>query len=122
MSDCTVVINVCMASYRCVCVLNQACREGELTQKLQEEQFCLLQCAVVEAEGIILDAVAKLDDPIHVCCISSPGNNPLVTSFNYHLVYKVPERQTASNTKKKKLRFCLLRIASCTHVRCPDVK
>ncbi|KAG8010482.1 Huntingtin-interacting protein 1-related protein, partial [Nibea albiflora] len=50
----------------------QACREGELTHKLQEEQFCLLQCAVVEAEGIILDAVAKLDDPIHVCCISSP--------------------------------------------------
>lgn len=59
----------------CVCVFNQACREGELTQKLQEEQFCLLQCAVVEAEGIILDAVAKLDDPIHVCCISSPGKN-----------------------------------------------
>ncbi|KAM9735599.1 LOW QUALITY PROTEIN: huntingtin-interacting protein 1-related protein-like [Menidia menidia] len=50
----------------------QACREGELTQKLQEEQFCLLQCAVVEAEGIILDAVAKLDDPIHLRCISSP--------------------------------------------------
>ncbi|XP_054613531.1 huntingtin-interacting protein 1-related protein-like [Dunckerocampus dactyliophorus] len=50
----------------------QACREGELSHKLQEEQFCLLQCAVVEAEGIILDAVAKLDDPIHVRCISSP--------------------------------------------------
>lgn len=62
------------------CVLNQACRESELTQKLQEEQFCLLQCAVVEAEGIILDAVAKLDDPIHVCCISSPGK----TSFLSH--------------------------------------
>lgn len=72
--------------------LNQACREGELTQKLQEEQFCLLQCAVVEAEGIILDAVAKVDDPIHVCCISSPGKNhihyteftqinPLITYF-----------------------------------------
>lgn len=54
-------------------VSRQACREVELAQKLQEEQFCLLQCAVVEAEGIILDAVAKLDDPIHVCCISSPG-------------------------------------------------
>ncbi|XP_008323835.1 huntingtin-interacting protein 1-related protein [Cynoglossus semilaevis] len=50
----------------------QACREGDLAQKLQEEQFSLLQCAVVEAEGIILDAVAKLDDPIHVRCISSP--------------------------------------------------
>ncbi|CAB1439818.1 unnamed protein product [Pleuronectes platessa] len=53
-------------------IQQQACREGELTQKLQDEQFCLLQCAVVEAEGIILDAVAKLDDPIHVRCISSP--------------------------------------------------
>lgn len=69
------VVHFFMVSYWyvCVCVLDQACREGELTQKLQEEQFCLLQCAVVEAEGIILDAVAKLDDPIHVCCISSPG-------------------------------------------------
>uniref|UniRef100_A0A669DG07 Huntingtin-interacting protein 1-related protein n=1 Tax=Oreochromis niloticus TaxID=8128 RepID=A0A669DG07_ORENI len=46
--------------------------QQQLAQKLQEEQFCLLQCAVVEAEGIILDAVAKLDDPIHVRCISSP--------------------------------------------------
>ncbi|CAL8340513.1 unnamed protein product [Arctogadus glacialis] len=50
----------------------QACREGELTRKLQEEQFCLLQCAVVEAEGIVLDAMAKIDDPIHVRCTSSP--------------------------------------------------
>ncbi|XP_072515012.1 huntingtin-interacting protein 1-related protein-like [Salminus brasiliensis] len=47
-------------------------RESVLQQKLQEEQFCLLQCAVVEAEGIILDAVAKVDDPMHVRCISTP--------------------------------------------------
>uniref|UniRef100_A0A8C9ZT98 Huntingtin interacting protein 1 related n=1 Tax=Sander lucioperca TaxID=283035 RepID=A0A8C9ZT98_SANLU len=45
---------------------------AQLQQQLQDEQFCLLQCAVVEAEGIILDAVAKLDDPIHVSCICSP--------------------------------------------------
>uniref|UniRef100_A0A3B3VP44 Huntingtin interacting protein 1 related n=1 Tax=Poecilia latipinna TaxID=48699 RepID=A0A3B3VP44_9TELE len=51
---------------------SQMQQQGELAQKLQDEQFCLLQCAVVEAEGIILDAVAKLDDPIHVRCISSP--------------------------------------------------
>ncbi|KAK2818593.1 hypothetical protein Q5P01_024154 [Channa striata] len=50
----------------------KASREGELAQKLQDEQFCLLQCAVVEAEGIILDAVAKLDDPVYVRCTSSP--------------------------------------------------
>uniref|UniRef100_A0A9J8AMM4 I/LWEQ domain-containing protein n=1 Tax=Cyprinus carpio carpio TaxID=630221 RepID=A0A9J8AMM4_CYPCA len=43
-----------------------------LQQKLQDEQFSLLQCAVVEAEGIVLDAVAKVDDPLHVRCISTP--------------------------------------------------
>ncbi|XP_035391320.1 huntingtin-interacting protein 1-related protein-like [Electrophorus electricus] len=47
-------------------------QEYLLQQKLQEEQFCLLQCAVVEAEGIILDAVAKVDDPMHVCCVCTP--------------------------------------------------
>lgn len=56
-----------------LCASDQAYRESELAQKLQEEQFSLLQCAVVEAEGIILDAASKLDDPVHVCCISSPG-------------------------------------------------
>uniref|UniRef100_A0A8C2IMX8 Huntingtin interacting protein 1 related n=1 Tax=Cyprinus carpio TaxID=7962 RepID=A0A8C2IMX8_CYPCA len=43
-----------------------------LLQKLQDEQFSLLQCAVVEAEGMVLDAVAKVDDPLHVRCISTP--------------------------------------------------
>ncbi|XP_053500460.1 huntingtin-interacting protein 1-related protein-like isoform X1 [Ictalurus furcatus] len=47
-------------------------RETELQQKLQEEQFCLLQCAVVEAEGIILDALSKVDDPMHVRCVCTP--------------------------------------------------
>lgn len=59
-----------------LCASNQAYRESELAQKLQEEQFSLLQCAVVEAEGIILDAAAKLEDPVHMCCISSPGEDP----------------------------------------------
>uniref|UniRef100_A0A671NNQ1 Huntingtin-interacting protein 1-related protein-like n=1 Tax=Sinocyclocheilus anshuiensis TaxID=1608454 RepID=A0A671NNQ1_9TELE len=45
---------------------------GLLQQKLQDEQFSMLQCAVVEAEGIVLDAVAKVDDPLHVRCISTP--------------------------------------------------
>ena len=70
-----------------LCVSLQACREGELTRKLQEEQFCLLQCAVVEAEGIILDAMAKIDDPIHVRCTSSPGTENLLclpSSGHFH--------------------------------------
>lgn len=47
-------------------------REEQLQQKLLEEQFALLQGTVTEAENIIQDAVAKLDDPLHIRCTSSP--------------------------------------------------
>lgn len=51
----------------------QASHEERLKQKLLEEQFALLQGTVSEAESIIQDAVAKLDDPLHIRCTSSPG-------------------------------------------------
>uniref|UniRef100_A0A3P8YFP3 I/LWEQ domain-containing protein n=1 Tax=Esox lucius TaxID=8010 RepID=A0A3P8YFP3_ESOLU len=44
----------------------------QLKQKLLDEQFTLLQGTVSEAESIIQDAVAKLDDPLHIRCTSSP--------------------------------------------------
>uniref|UniRef100_A0AAR2LKH3 I/LWEQ domain-containing protein n=1 Tax=Pygocentrus nattereri TaxID=42514 RepID=A0AAR2LKH3_PYGNA len=47
-------------------------REELLQKKLLEEQFALLQGTVAEAEMIIQDAVAKLDDPLHIRCTSSP--------------------------------------------------
>uniref|UniRef100_A0A7N8XME6 Huntingtin-interacting protein 1-related protein n=1 Tax=Mastacembelus armatus TaxID=205130 RepID=A0A7N8XME6_9TELE len=47
-------------------------KEEQLKQKLLEEQFALLQGTITEAEKIIQDAVAKLDDPLHVRCTSSP--------------------------------------------------
>ncbi|XP_036385203.1 huntingtin-interacting protein 1-related protein-like [Megalops cyprinoides] len=47
-------------------------REEQLQQKLLEDQFALLQGTVAEAETIIQDAVAKLDDPLHLRCTSSP--------------------------------------------------
>ncbi|XP_064209382.1 huntingtin interacting protein 1 related b [Anguilla rostrata] len=47
-------------------------REEQLQQKLLEEQFVLLQGTVAEAESIIQDAAAKLDDPLHIRCTSSP--------------------------------------------------
>ncbi|XP_035382545.1 huntingtin interacting protein 1 related b [Electrophorus electricus] len=47
-------------------------REEQLLKKLLEEQFALLQGTVAEAEIIIQDAVAKLDDPLHIRCTSSP--------------------------------------------------
>ncbi|KAJ8005658.1 hypothetical protein DPEC_G00120220 [Dallia pectoralis] len=46
--------------------------EEQLKQKLLDEQFTLLQGTVAEAESIIQDAVAKLDDPLHIRCTSSP--------------------------------------------------
>ncbi|KAF3850784.1 hypothetical protein F7725_012556 [Dissostichus mawsoni] len=47
-------------------------QEEQLKQRLLEEQFALLQGTVSEAENIIQDAVAKLDDPLHIRCTSSP--------------------------------------------------
>ncbi|MGH0152699.1 UNVERIFIED_CONTAM: hypothetical protein FKN15_023797 [Acipenser sinensis] len=47
-------------------------QEDLLQQKLLDEQFRLLQGTVAEAENIIQDAVARLDDPLHVRCTSSP--------------------------------------------------
>lgn len=63
----------------CVCVrvdVVQTSQEEKLKQKLLEEQFLLLQGTVGEAENIIQDAVAKLDDPLHIRCTSSPGQTP----------------------------------------------
>lgn len=66
----------------------QLSREEQLQQKLLEEQFSLLQATVTEAENIIQDAVAKLDDPLHIRCASSPGNvTPSTLSTNFY-----PER------------------------------
>ncbi|MGH0147904.1 UNVERIFIED_CONTAM: hypothetical protein FKN15_011197 [Acipenser sinensis] len=50
----------------------QSSQEDLLQQKLLDEQFRLLQGTVAEAENIIQDAVARLDDPLHVRCTSSP--------------------------------------------------
>ena len=57
----------------CLVASLQSRREVQLQQKLLEEQFSLLQGTVSEAEYIIQDAVAKLDDPLHIRCTSSPG-------------------------------------------------
>lgn len=52
-----------------------------MQQKLLDEQFALLQGTVTEAEIIIQDAVAKVEDPLHIRCTSSPGirNNTFIS-------------------------------------------
>ncbi|XP_077571854.1 huntingtin interacting protein 1 related b isoform X2 [Stigmatopora nigra] len=47
-------------------------QEELLKQKFLDEQFALLRGTVSEAENIIRDAAAKLDDPLHIRCTSSP--------------------------------------------------
>ncbi|XP_069816966.1 huntingtin-interacting protein 1-related protein [Dendropsophus ebraccatus] len=46
--------------------------EQKLYQKMLDDQFNIIQGSVREAENIIQDAVAKLDDPLHIRCTSSP--------------------------------------------------
>ncbi|XP_009319490.1 PREDICTED: huntingtin-interacting protein 1-related protein [Pygoscelis adeliae] len=53
-------------------LLEKSNQEQSLQQKLLDEQFGILQETVREAEDILRDAVAKLDDPLHVRCTSSP--------------------------------------------------
>ncbi|XP_033030664.1 huntingtin-interacting protein 1-related protein isoform X1 [Lacerta agilis] len=53
-------------------LLEKKGQEQNLQQKLLEEQFSILQGTVKEAETIIQDSIAKLDDPLHIRCTSSP--------------------------------------------------
>uniref|UniRef100_A0A8C7BRA3 Huntingtin interacting protein 1 related n=1 Tax=Neovison vison TaxID=452646 RepID=A0A8C7BRA3_NEOVI len=47
-------------------------KEQELQRRLLDEQFAVLRGTAAEAERILQDAVAKLDDPLHLRCTSSP--------------------------------------------------
>ncbi|XP_066465758.1 huntingtin-interacting protein 1-related protein [Tiliqua scincoides] len=53
-------------------LMEKKSQEQGLQQKLLDDQFSILQGTVKEAENIIQDAVAKLDDPLHIRCTSSP--------------------------------------------------
>lgn len=54
---------------------SQSNQEQSLQQKLLNEQFGVLQETVREAQAILRDAMAKLDDPLHLRCTSSPGTS-----------------------------------------------
>uniref|UniRef100_A0A8C6ZJ31 Huntingtin-interacting protein 1-related protein n=1 Tax=Nothoprocta perdicaria TaxID=30464 RepID=A0A8C6ZJ31_NOTPE len=50
----------------------QSAQEQRLQQKLLDEQLGVLRAAVREAAAVVRDALAKLDDPLHIRCTSSP--------------------------------------------------
>jgi len=75
----------------------QCNQEQSLQQKLLDEQFSILQETVREAEGILRDAMAKLDDPLHVRCTSSPGmpcspSAPKLIMLHLHFLHTSPTK------------------------------
>lgn len=75
-----------------VCPAPQSNQEQSLQQKLLDEQFGILQETVREAEDILRDAVAKLDDPLHVRCTSSPGTSRPTTGAATRSPFSLQDR------------------------------
>lgn len=69
----------------------QSNQEQSLQQKLLDEQFGILQETVREAEDILRDAVAKLDDPLHIRCTSSPGASHSTTGSATHSPFSLSD-------------------------------
>lgn len=55
------------------CLCPQESSTQALNQKFLEQQFSLLKCALGEAEQIVQSALHCLEDPTHVSCTSSAG-------------------------------------------------
>uniref|UniRef100_A0A669EFH0 Huntingtin-interacting protein 1-related protein n=1 Tax=Oreochromis niloticus TaxID=8128 RepID=A0A669EFH0_ORENI len=58
-----------------MCVCPQESREQALESQLAVARWASLQGAVEEAEKIIQDSLAQIDDPAHISCTSSAGQN-----------------------------------------------
>lgn len=59
----------------CVCARPQESREQALESQLVSARWSSLQGAVEEAEKIIQDSLAQIDDPAHISCTSSAGQS-----------------------------------------------
>lgn len=61
-----------------MCVCPQESREQELESQLVMARWSSLQGAVEEAEKIIRDSLAQIDDPAHISCTSSAGQTVML--------------------------------------------
>lgn len=57
----------------CVLLGPQESKEQALESQLVAARWSSLQGAVEEAERIIRDSLAQIDDPAHISCTSSAG-------------------------------------------------
>lgn len=67
-------VGVCV----CVCLRPQESREQALESQLVTARWSSLQGAVEEAEKIIQDSLAQIDDPAHISCTSSAGQKRML--------------------------------------------
>lgn len=51
----------------------QESREQALETQMEEARWSCLHGAVEEAQKMIQDALAQIDDPVHISCTSSAG-------------------------------------------------
>lgn len=58
-----------------MCLHLQESREQTLESELIAARWSSLQGAVEEAERIIQDSLAQIDDPAHISCTSSAGQH-----------------------------------------------
>lgn len=59
----------------CVCLRPQESREQALESQLVAARWSGLQGALEEAERIITDSLAQINDPAHISCTSSAGQS-----------------------------------------------
>lgn len=60
----------------------QESREQALESQLAAARWSSLQGAVQEAEKIVRDSLAQIDDPAHISCTSSAGQNLMLLYYN----------------------------------------
>ncbi|XP_030916248.1 huntingtin-interacting protein 1 [Geospiza fortis] len=59
----------------------QESTELALQQRLAEEQLSLLQSTTREAEHMVQDALARMEDPAHISCTGSAGDAPVASAM-----------------------------------------
>lgn len=90
----------------------QSNQEQNLQQKLLEDQFGVLQETVREAQEMLHDAMAKLDDPLHLRCTSSPGMSCSSRGWNMLCLLPPGQRMLHLSSPMRFFPPCLGRLGS----------
>lgn len=67
----------------------QESREQALETQVEEARWSCLHGAVEEAQKMIQDALAQIDDPVHISCTSSAGKKLSHIASNYSFIDEI---------------------------------